>query len=249
MNADGTPSIDPAGNYLDTYQTINGARHYYNPNINYVNYGWGRVPIGDRLAPIRAALNAAEADAVTAAPAPPQFQFTFDTIGQTIFRSIGHCRLPLRTLWAEGVNESGDISISNTQTFAAALCAPIDPLEEGEIFAIWAGGSQVFNSSGVATPDGWTPEDAALLSASLSNIVIFPGDEAQLPASLIVADKGADKTNAFRGIRYIIIPNYPVNGGNGAGGLPQLSIGWLRNNDGQSPREDSGAVEFYAGAS
>jgi hypothetical protein len=239
-----------------TYQTINGARHYYDPTQNYALRDGVRYPIGQPSSPSLAgtALAGSVSNALTPAPTPPQFLFTFDTIGQVILRSIGHCRLPLRTIWAQGVNESGDSSTSNTQTFAAALCAPIDPLEEGEIFAIWNGGSQVFNSGGVITPAGWTPADAALLAASLANVEIFPGDEAQLPASLIVADKGADKTNAFRGIRYLIFPNYPVNGGSGGGGIPQLSVGWQRTNDGGDPTDDGkpkdfGAVEFLPGAS
>jgi hypothetical protein len=232
------------GDYLNSYQLINGARHQWDPTVNYVNYGFGRVPIGETQG---RDVNGLLDQSVTPAPTPPQFKFTFDTIGQVIFRSIGHCRLPLRTLWALGINESGDVSISNTQTFAAAICAPIDPLEEGEIFAIWDGGSQTFNSSGVITPAGWTPEDAALLATSLANVVIFPGDEAQLPASLIVADKGADKTNAFRGIRYLIFPDYPINGGGRGGGLPQLSVGWQRTND-EPPNAEFGGVEFLPGA-
>lgn len=244
MNPDGSPSIDAAGNYLDTYQTINGARHYYNPTQNYVDYGFGRVLIGP---PPRLGSTSDQSTSVNPAPAPAHFQYTFDTIGQVIFRSIGHCRLPLRTIWAQGINASGDTSISSTQTFAAALCAPIDPLEEGEIFAIWSGGSNIYNTSGVVTPDGWTPEDAALLATSLANVVIFPGDEAQLPASLIVADKGAERTNAFRGIRYLIFPDYPIGGGGGSG-IPQLSVGWSRTNDGQEPEQETAAVEFLPGA-
>ncbi len=236
MNWDGSPSIDAAGNYLDTYQTINGGRYYSNPNVNYVDYGFGRVPLGDPLAGIKAALSSAN----TPAPTPPQFQFTFDTIGQVIFRSIGHCRLPLRIIWAQGINESGDTSVSSTQTFAAALCAPIDPDEEGEIISIWDSGSVVFGDGGPVIPDGWTEADAALLENSLNNIIIYPGDEAQLPDSLIVADKGADKTNAFRGIRYIIFPDYPIKNG-----IPQLSAGFQRTND---EPVDSGAVEFSSGS-
>lgn len=237
-----------------SYQTINGRRQYVDTTQNYMTVNGRRIPIGPQPTLLdqlnNDQLNNAQ-NTVGPAPTPPQFQFSFDTIGQVIFRSIGHCRLPLRTIWAQGINESGDVSISNTQTFAAALCAPIDPLEEGEIFAIWAGGSAVFNSGGVVTPAGWSPADAALLATSIANVVIFPGDEAQLPASLIVADKGADKTNAFRGIRYLIFPDYPIGGGGGGGGsgLPQLSVGWLRTNDGGDPTDEFGSVEFSSGAS
>lgn len=227
---DGTsnPRYNPVN---ETYWTYDGARHplFQQP---------GR-PL-DGLAPT----------GTSPAPVPPHLRYSFDTIGQVIFRTIGHCRVPLRTIWAKGRTESGDAEISNTQTFAAALCAPIDPLEEGEIFALWHGGSQVFNSSGPVTPDGWTAADAALLATSVAGVVIYPGDEAQLPASLIVADKGAAKTNAFRGIRYLIFPDYPIAGGGNTGGIPQISLGWLRTNDGGSPRESDGdAVEFLGGSS
>lgn len=223
-----------------TYQTVNGARQYSDPTQNYVNYGFGRVPIGDPLAGLQGLLGGGNTG-VSPAPAPPHFKFTFDTIGQVIYRSIGNCRLPLRTIWAKGISESGDSAISNTQTFASAVCSPIDPLEEGEIFSFWDGGDVIFNTDGVVIPAGWTPEDAALLAASLSNVVTFPGNESQLPADLIVADKGADRTNAFRRIRYFIFPDYPIRDG----GIPQLSVGWART----SPEDDTdtGAVEFLAG--
>lgn len=236
----------------NTYQTINGARHDIGPDQP--SY-WLIDGVRHELFPLSGDLRGNDpavgnAGSLSPAPAPPQFRFTFDTIGQVIFRSIGHCRLPLRPIWAQGINESGDVSISNTQTAAYAVCAPIDPLEEIDILSLWAGGSAIFGAGGVITPPGWSPADAALLAASLAAIVIYPGDESQLPAPLIVADKGTDKTNAFRGIRYIIIPNYPIGaGGGGSGdGLPQLSVGITRTNPGGEPAEDSGAVEFLAGA-
>lgn len=177
----------------------------------------------------------------SAAGTPPQYQFVFDTIGQVIFRSIGHCRLPLRTIWTKGINESGDILISNTMTFAAALCAPIDPDEDGDIISLWDGNSVIYASGGFVAPPGWTPEDQALLAASIANMVVYPGTETQLPAPLIVADKGAAKTNAFRGIRYVIFIDYPIRNG-----IPRLSAGYRRNNEPEE--EDTGAVEFLAGS-
>ncbi len=227
---------DPLWQYYNTFQLVDGVRSYllpfptnaYAPNTTVAN-----TPLSN-----------------TPSRPPPQYQFTFDTIGQVIFRSIGNCRLPLRTIWAQGINESGDVSISNTMTFAAALCAPIDPDEEGFGATLWAGGSIIYDSGGVVIPPGWTPADAALLATSLANLVIYPGNETQLPADLIVADKGADKTNAFRGIRYIIFPDYPIGGGSSGGGgtgagIPQLSVEFQRTN---APADDDGAVEFLPGA-
>lgn len=165
----------------------------------------------------------------TPAGIAPQYQFVFDTIGQTIIRSIGHCRLPLRIIWAQGIEASGDTTTSSTISFAAAICAPIDPEEAGTIVGIAAGGSILYDSGGggIIIPDGMTPETAALLTASINNIVVYPGDEAQEPAALIVADKGADVTNAFRGIRYIIFPAWPLD----AGVPSNLSLQWERSNE------------------
>ena len=142
---------------------------------------------------------------------PPHYQFTFDTIGQTINRMIGHVRMPLRIIWAQGISASGDETISPTLTFAAALGAPIDPNEEGNVAVIFAGANAIFDpgTGGVIVPDGTSPADAALLEASLAAAVVYPGNEAQLPDPRITADKGTDVTNAFRGIRYIVFPAFP----------------------------------------
>lgn len=187
--------------------------------------------------------------AATPAPPAPHLRINFDTIGQTIVRSIGHCRLPLQIIWAQGIEESGDESVSPTQTFAGALCAPLDPDEDGEIFSIWDSDTLVMNAGASIHPIGWSAEDAALLSASLAGITIFPGDEAQIPASVISADKGASRTNAFRGIRYVIVPNYPIFGGGSGGGgqLPNLNFQVRRRNDGEEPEQEGTAVEFLAG--
>lgn len=190
----------------------------------------------------------------TQAPAPvaPHLRINFDTIGQTIYRTIGHCRLALRPIWAEGIVESGEETVSPTQTFAAALCAPIDPDENGEIFSVWDSDTLISIEGSVVAPVGWSDADVALLAASLAGITVYRGDEIQLPDARIVADKGASRTNAFRGLRYVVVPFYPISagaGGGGTGGLPNLSVGFRRTKDGGDPEEPSDAVEFLAGVS
>lgn len=224
-----------------------------------LRFGFEAVPSGSRPKSLAQILTdqifadrarAALGQATT--PPAPHLRFNFDTIGQTIFRSIGHCRLPLLPIWAQGIEESGDETTSPTQTFAGALCAPLDADEDGEVFSIWDSDTLVMNAGATIHPLGWSAEDAALLSASLAGITIFPGNEAQLPASVIVADKGAHRTNAFRGLRYVIVPNYPIFGGSGsgsgAGNFPNLSFQIRRRNDGGEPLEqESLAAEFLAG--
>lgn len=246
----------PPGTVLPSYQTINGRRQPVDPSANYILVNGARLQIGAGLTPPGVPQSSSQGGFAPVAPAPTplakHININFDTIGQTIYRAIGHCRVPLKPIWALGVEESGDELVSNTQTFAAALFAPIDPDEVGEIFNVWDSENLVMNNGGPVIPLGWSPEDAALLATSIANIEVYPGNEIQLPASRIVSDKGASRTNAFRGLRYVIFPDYPIQGGSGGGGgsgLPALSAGFVRTSDGGVPKEsDFTAVEFAAGA-
>ncbi len=303
IDAYGNQVPPSAPTYVAWIETIGGQRTYhYAANPDY-NPSAGQVS--------------------SPASVPPHLQFTFDTIGQVIFRSIGNCRLPLRPIWIQGVNASGDtndrthvltntletlagndvlafaidavfnwvgssLSAGNgaipdgttvtaasttvvgensslkmsaaatadmpggtvitfktpltTITGAYALCAPLDPTEFGSLVALYDGSNLIFTASGGVTPPiGWSAADAAMLVNSLSNITFYPGDEKQLPDPLIVADKGAAATNAFRGIRYVIIPDYPASKG-----MPNFSAEYNRSNPGKS--KDVTAVEFGAGS-
>lgn len=211
---------------------------------------------GAIMDPVAAGLVPAPTQAPT--PVAPHLRINFDTIGQTIPVTLGNVRLALRPIWAEGIVESGDESISPTQTFAGALCAPIDPDEDGEIFSVWESDTQISIEGSVVAPVGWSDADVALLAASLAGITVYKGNEWQLPDPRISADKGAARTNAFRGLRYVIVPSYPIaagrGGGGGAGGLPNLSFGFRRTNDGGETKQQKGeppfdglAVEFLDG--
>lgn len=170
---------------------------------------------------------------------PPHLNFTFDTIGQTIMRSFGHCRLPLKTLWIKGIVNQGDNlpEDATTYTFAAALCAPFDPTEEGIFSALYDGNDVLYTpEGGIVPPVGWDTTDQEALIEALTGAVIYPGDEAQEPDPLILADRGAEAANAFRGLRYIVIPGYPLR--------PPPSVLWTRTNSLGNAR----AVEFAAGA-
>lgn len=174
---------------------------------------------------------------------PPHLTFTFDTIGQTIVRSIGHCRLALKLIWVQGINASGDTTDALTVTFAAALCAPIDPTETGAIAGVWNGSSILYDpdQGGVIIPDGMDATTAALLQNSIDHIAFYPGDEFQLPDPTIQGDKGVAFTNAFRGIRYIVVPAWPA-----IVPINSLSLQFKRTNSLKS--SDVIAVEFAAGA-
>lgn len=175
---------------------------------------------------------------------------TFDTIGQTIYLSLGHGRLPFRFIWVQGIDNFGDVLQASSITFAAALCAPLDPLEDGTSFSIYDGAMQVYNVvDGITPPASWDPIRQALLVASLATAVIYPGTEGQDPDPSIIADKGASVVSANRGLRYIVLQDYPSTG------LPQLSLVWQRTNTnnqgtkGKKPKPSKLAVEFSPGSS
>lgn len=246
----GSGPIDAYGNVVQSNQPVYVARINYNSAIAGMPQGPGQPVYAvnpNYIAP-SPITGAGGGNNIATTTTPPHYRVTFDAIGQTIYRSIGHARLPMRTIWAQGIEWPGNPEdvISPKLTFAAALCAPIDPDEEGEVTVLLAGSNVIYDrdGGGIQIPDGLSVEDAAALQLSLENAVVYPGTETQMPAPLIVADKGADKTNAFRGIRYIVLPLYPLIEGFGFGG--GLTVGWERTNDiiGYTPA----AVEFAAGA-
>ncbi len=179
----------------------------------------------------------------------PHQVITFDTIGQTIYSTLGHVRTPFRFIWVMGINQFGDIITAGVITFAAALCEPIDPLEDGITFSIFDGAQQVFNIvDGITPPTNWDPIRQALLIAALATAVIYPGTEGQDADPIIIADKGPNVVNANRGLRYIVIQDYPSSG------LPSLSLVSQRtnpntNNNKAKKKPPATAVEFAPGLS
>lgn len=150
-------------------------------------------------------------------------------------------------------NASG--TAAPTITIAYALCHPLDPEELGNIIAIFDGSDQVFSADdgGLVLPPTWSSVQAAQLTNSLLGSLIFPGTEGQEPAALIVADRGPAATPAFRGLRYVILPDYPIVG-NGGAMIPRLTIVWRRINvitppDNNPNNNNVTAVTFAAGAS
>ncbi len=156
------------------------------------------------------------------------------------------------------VSPPGELVSAPTVTFAGALCHPLDPTELGNIISIFNGVNPLFSATnGITPPASWSTANQAQLQASLEGILVYPGDEAQLPAPLIVADKGADATNAYRGLRYVIIPNYPFGVEATSLGFPQLIFEWRRSNGippppvvppRPKPKNNIIAVEFAAGS-
>src|SRR5215472_3359059 len=57
---------------------------------------------------------------------PPYLRFTFDTIGQAIYRAIGHRRLGMRLLWVQGISESGEL-LEDSVTLTSLHDLPVVP--------------------------------------------------------------------------------------------------------------------------
>ena len=111
-------------------------------------------------------------------------------------------------------------------TFAACYCAPLIPGEDVSISRIWSFGTLIYdvNNGGVIPPENVDDATIAYLETCLANLVVYPGDEAQLPNPLIQADKGADVTNAFRGFRYVVFVDFPLLIANNS--VPNINIEW-----------------------
>jgi len=148
---------------------------------------------------------------VASAPTPPSLQINFDTIGQTQYRTVGSVRTPMKLIWVEGVTTSGQRITGDTVTFAASLCAPLDQGELGEC-SVYLGDSLIFSpSGGVVIPGTITdPLVATRLTAALIGMLIYPGTEGQIPDPRILADRGVKYTPAFRGTRYVVMPEWPT---------------------------------------
>jgi hypothetical protein len=162
-----------------------------------------------------------------AAPPPAHVQFFFNTIGQVIFRAIGQVRLPGQIIWTQGINASGDLLTSSFCTFAAVYCAPIVPGENVSITRIWSFGTLIYENGNVIPPGNVDDTTVAYLENCLANLVVYPGDEAQLPDPLIQADKGVGVTPAYRGFRYVVFPQFPLLVANNA--VPNVNIEWTPN--------------------
>jgi hypothetical protein len=150
---------------------------------------------------------------VTPGLPPARVNVSFDTIGQVIYRSAGSVHLPTKLIWVQGLTDSSQELNDTTATFAMALCAPFDPGEDGT-YTVMYNDIAIFDTAGgpLNIPSTITSDPLVIqqISLALLGMAIYPGTEAQLPDALILADRGAAVTPAFRGMRYITIPDWPL---------------------------------------
>ena len=146
--------------------------------------------------------------------------------------------LPIEEVATENVIESGgkggpvsrvtQTTYSYYGTFAVAFCeGPID-----NVMRIWADSKLIYDATTISLADPQYDSAgkysqafaaaAALGNADQISFRFYSGDETQLPDSLIVADKGADATPAYRGLCYMVFDSLPLaNYGNR---LPNITV-------------------------
>jgi hypothetical protein len=117
----------------------------------------------------------------------------------------------------ESVGKGGGSSVS-TQTadvdIAIALCA-VPAGMQARIRKIYRAGKLVADFSDGGSVATW---NASAVNAS--GVRFYPGDEAQLPDSLIEADKGVGNVPAHRGLCYVVFEKLDLPNGQ----IPQLSF-------------------------
>jgi len=130
--------------------------------------------------------------------------------------SVGHARLAGNIIWAKATEETKTTttqrggakggksrggSVTQTTytyagTFAVAFCqGPVTA-----VIRIWANNRLIYDAS--------TGADA--MQTEELRFRFYPGDEAQLPDSLIEADQGAGNVPAFRGLCYLVFDHLPL---------------------------------------
>ncbi|ARB15345.1 gene transfer agent host specificity protein [Caulobacter phage Ccr34] len=80
--------------------------------------------------------------------------------------------------------------------FAMAFCR--GPVKE--VRRIWADGKVIYDTTG----------GSEVIDNNKYRFRFYPGDEAQLPDSLIVEDKGADYAPAYRGLCYVVFDDFAL---------------------------------------
>lgn len=159
------------------------------------------------------------------------------TYGQAIPEIYGTVRLGTNMVWSTGIKEtkhkSGgkgqpkQVTYSYSATFAMAICkGPIDSL-----LRVWADGKLIYDAS--------VPKKSFIDQMHEAGIFAFMqlmaqkkdpdlsfrtyyGDEAQMPDSLIEADKGVGNVSAMRGLAYLVFNDMQLE--DFANRIPGISV-------------------------
>ncbi len=166
---------------------------------------------------------------VSAGPAaPPHLQFSNSTIGTTIFLAYGRCKLPGQIIWAPGIDATNNTLDTSLLTFAAAYCEPIDPSESIQIQTMAANGTLFYDrdQGGVISVANVSSDAQAQIATCVANMKVYSGAENQLPDPTMEDYLGVGNVPAYRGLRYIVFTDFPLEISNNA--VPNIVVEWRR---------------------
>ena len=138
------------------------------------------------------------------------------TYGNVIPFGVGHARLAGNIIWAKAIEETkttttqrgggkggkarGGSVTQTTYTYAGTFAVAFCQGPVAAVIRIWANNTLVYDAS--------TGTDS--MQTEGLRFRFYPGDEAQLPDSLIEADQGAGNVPAFRGLCYLVFDHLPL---------------------------------------
>lgn len=151
----------------------------------------------------------------------PNLDVTFDAWGSPIPLVMGHVRIMGKMIWGNALEVGTSVASPAFLSFAIGFSYQLDPLEWQwiECVAIWANGIKIFGG------------DNDLVGLTFT---FYEGKEDAPIDPLILADKGANRTPAFRGLRYIVFRDFPLSIVGNA--LPMISAEFAMTKDAPSPK-------------
>src|SRR5581483_3923085 len=217
----GTLMADWGTTSTGSYGAFPPGTYAYQPNGPSGTYQWNLIS-----APASPAPAPSTAPTPTPTPQPPHLQFSATTIGSPLFLAHGRCKLPGQIIWALGIDASNDILDTSFLTFAAAYCEPIDPNESVRIQGMWANGTQFYDydQGGILQVANIDSVAQSYLQSCIDGMEIHLGTETQQPSSIIASYLGAANVPGYRGLRYLVFPDFPLIVSNNA--VPNIVVEW-----------------------
>ena len=152
-------------------------------------------------------------DTTTEGPRLQDLSVTSSAYGASRCIGFGTIRQSGNMIWSSGIREKkttrsvhagkGGGGATQTQITYTYFCSFAIAFGEGEaerVLRIWADGNLIFDKTG----------DTINTRMSGLTFRFYPGDDEQLPDSLIQSHKGEENTPAFRGTVYIVFDNLPL---------------------------------------